>query len=295
MHLVTQFDEDGRPAAEVRSLVDLNPEHPGFQDPEYRRRRDAVAAVARAHQPGAAVPRISYTEREHGVWCEVQSRLAPLHRKHVCRELLDAQALLPLDRETIPQLCDLNRRLQRSAGFRMEPVMGLVRARTFLQHLAKRVFLSTQYVRHHSKPLYTPEPDIVHELVGHAASLAHRRIAEVSQSFGDAAARANEAELRRIEQVYWYTMEFGVVEENREVKAFGAGLLSSAGELKAIDQGPALLVWDLETIASTPYDPTRMQPHLFVAPSFERMLEDLSRWLVLDGWRTVGTPSARAV
>ena len=90
-------------------------------------------------------------------------------------------------------------------------------------------------------------------------------------------------------------MEFGVVEENREVKAFGAGLLSSAGELKAIDQGPALLVWDLETIASTPYDPTRMQPHLFVAPSFERMLEDLSRWLVLDGWRTVGTPSARAV
>jgi phenylalanine-4-hydroxylase len=167
----------------------------------------------------------------------------------------------------------------------MEPVMGLVRARTFLSALGREVFLSTQYIRHHSRPLYTPEPDIVHELVGHAASLAHPRLAEVNTCIGKAVDSADDSELLRLERVYWYSLEFGLVLEEGSVKALGAGLLSSAGELAQIESGPELRSWDLDAIAETPYDPTDMQPQLYVAPSFERLTSDIEDWVESGGWR----------
>jgi phenylalanine-4-hydroxylase len=166
----------------------------------------------------------------------------------------------------------------------MEPVMGLVRARTFLSALGRQVFLSTQYIRHHSRPLYTPEPDIIHELIGHAASLAHPRVAAVNACMGRATDLADEAELLRLERVYWYTLEFGLVEEAGAVKAFGAGLLSSAGELEQIECGPELRPWDLGAIAETPYDPSDMQPQLYVAPSFDRLLGDIEDWVESGAW-----------
>ena len=89
----------------------------------------------------------------------------------------------------------------------------------------------------------------------------------------------------RIERVYWYVMEFGVVQEDGQVRAFGAGLLSSAGEIAQIETGPRLLPWDLDAIAQTPYDPTTMQPHLFVAPSFDRLLGDVVSWIERGDWR----------
>jgi phenylalanine-4-hydroxylase len=272
------------PAGDVRNLVQLNDEHPGFHDPEYRARRDEIARIALEHSSGDVVPDAPYTEAEHGVWRQILELLAPLQEDHVCREFLEASHRFPLDRQLIPQLSEVNSRLQAATGFRMEPVMGLVRARTFLSHLGRRVFLSTQYVRHHSRPLYTPEPDIVHELIGHAASLAHPRVAQVNACMGWAADIADNDEMLRLERVYWYTMEFGLVEESGGIKAFGAGLLSSAGELAQIEDGPKLGGWDLSTIAETPYDPTDMQPELFVAPSFDRLLHEVQVWVESGGW-----------
>ncbi|MEE2829940.1 MAG: phenylalanine 4-monooxygenase [Myxococcota bacterium] len=286
MRVVRQQGTGSNPAGQLRSLVHLNPDHPGFHDRAYRQRRDEIARIALDYEASTAVARIHYTPREHSVWHQVQHCLAPLHQRSVCSPLLEAARHLPLDSRSIPQLEDVNQLLLQHTGFRMEPVAGLVKPVVFLSYLGNRIFLSTQYIRHHSRPLYTPEPDVIHELTGHAASLAHPRIAEVSQAFGRAAMLADATELRRIEQVYWYTMEFGVLEEEGQVKAFGAGLLSSAGELAQFDRGPALLEWRLEDIAETPYDPTRMQPHLFVAPSFERMVDDLGQWLATGGWRS---------
>ena len=286
MRLVSQPLSTPNPAADVRALVHLNPDHPGFHDGLYRARRNAIARTALNYTPSQTVPEVPYSAEEHQVWRWVNEALSPLHDAKVCAPLQRAGRDLAMDPNRIPQLAELNGQLRRRSGFRMEPVSGLVRAETFLTHLGKRVFLSTQYIRHHSRPLYTPEPDIIHELTGHAASLFHPRIADLSEAFGRAVAVADPLEQKRIEHVYWYTMEFGVVEEQGELKAFGAGLLSSAGELAQFDRRPALLVWDLDDIAETPYDPTRMQPHLFVAPSFGRMLDDLSCWLATGGWRS---------
>jgi phenylalanine-4-hydroxylase len=272
------------PAGDVRNLVQLGSEHPGFHDPEYRARRDEIARIALHHSTGDLVPDAPYTSAEHQVWAHIGELLAPVHERRVCHELLEASRRFPLERQQIPQLRSVNARLQAATGFRMEPVMGLVHAHTFLSHLGRRVFLSTQYVRHHSRPLYTPEPDIVHELIGHAASLAHPRVAQVNACMGWAADVADSDEVLRLERVYWYTLEFGLVEEAGGVKAFGAGLLSSAGELDQIEDGPRLEGWDLAAIAETPYDPTDMQPQLFVAPSFDRLLHDVQVWVESGGW-----------
>jgi len=167
----------------------------------------------------------------------------------------------------------------------MEPVAGLVTTRTFMRYLGERVFLSTQYIRHHSRPLYTPEPDVVHELIGHAATLVHPGIAEVNRLLGQAAAVANDDEMERIGRVYWYTMEFGLVDENGESKAYGAGLLSSCGELQDHATHATLKSWSLDEIAQTPFDPTMYQNTLYVAPSFTQMLVDVSRWVRNGEWR----------
>jgi len=266
-------------------LIELDPDHPGFQDPVYRSRRDTIARIALAYTAGSEVPEAPYVEEEHQVWQTVWEALTPLHQERVCKEVLALQAFLPLDHSRIPQLSALNPALESAAGFRMEPVAGLVSPKTFMRYLGNRIFLSTQYIRHHSRPLYTPEPDVVHELVGHAATLVHPGIAEVNRLLGMAADVANETEMQRIDKVYWYTMEFGVLEQSGGLKAFGAGLLSSVGELGAFDTHADLQDWDLDQMSQTPFDPTQYQSTLFVAPSFTHLLVDVSRWVRNGDWR----------
>ena len=273
------------PASDIRDLVQLGREHPGFRDAEYRARRNAIAHIAQQHRFGDPVPPAPYTEAEQEVWRTICMLLEPVQQRTVCCELLSMQKEFPLDATRIPQLEELNPRLRSMTGFSMQPVMGLVKARTFVEHLAQNIFLSTQYIRHHSRPLYTPEPDVVHELIGHAAALAHPRIAAANVCMGNAALTATASEMTRLERVYWYVLEFGLVEEGNEVRAFGAGLLSSAGELEQMRRGPELRSWDLDAIAATDYDPTQMQPWLFVAPSFDRLLSDLIAWVEAGRWR----------
>ena len=263
-----------QPAAD---LVVLDAEHPGFRDPEYRSRRNAIARLALDYT-GGSVPEVEYTAGELGVWRTVWQRLDPLHARWACREVLAAEDALPLDRARIPQLAQLNPRLRAASGFEMLPVAGLVAARTFLARLGQGVFLSTQYMRHPSAPLYTPEPDLVHELVGHAATLADPALAGLSRLMGQAAARTDVDGVRALERVYWFTLEFGAVEERGQVKALGAGLLSSVGEIERLQAAPHL-PWDLPRMAATPYDPTAFQPGYYVAPSFARLVDDVARWV----------------
>jgi phenylalanine-4-hydroxylase len=266
-------------AGGAEELVPLDPDHPGFKDPVYRARRNAIARMALDYREGERLPHVAYTAEEQTVWRTVWDHLAPLHERLACRAWLDSSRALALDRSRVPQLADVNDALQRGAGFRMLPVAGLVSGRMFLGMMGKGVFLSTQYMRHHSVPLYTPEPDVVHELVGHAASLFHPEIVRLSRLFGEAAWRVDDETVKRLELAYWYTLEFGVVEEEGKLKTCGAGLLSSFGELESFETNAELRPLDLEVASRIPYDPTQYQRLLFVSPSFERMAADVSGWL----------------
>ena len=259
-------------------LVALDPDHPGFRDPIYRARRNAIAKLALAHREGAPAPHVAYTEVEHDVWRSVWEHLTPLHAARAVREWRAAAAQLDLDRTRVPQLAELNERT-RPLGIEMLPVAGLIAAEGFLTALGRGVFRSTQYMRHHSMPLYTPEPDVIHELVGHATSFLPPEIVELSRAFGEAALDADPATLLQLERLYWYTLEFGVALEDGELKAYGAGLLSSYGELGDLGARAQLLPFDLEVMARTPYDPTDYQRVLFVAPSFAEMIARLRAWL----------------
>jgi phenylalanine-4-hydroxylase len=142
------------------------------------------------------------------------------------------------------------------------------------------VFLCTQYIRHHSTPLYTPEPDVVHEIVGHGVTLASQRLAELNRLFGNAVKRTTAADhLEKLSRVYWFTIEFGVLREGGEVKAYGTGLLSSAGELEEM-RDAELRSFDLEAASECAYDPTHFQPVLFCAESFDEMYQTLKDFLV---------------
>ena len=265
------------------TIVQLDPDHPGFRDAEYRARRNRIAEIALSYEPGAQVPDAPYTTEEHSLWRAIRDALEPAHRAHACAEYLEAALRLDLPREEIPQLREVSERVRAISGFRLEPVAGLVAPRVFLESLADGVFLCTQYIRHHSTPFYTPEPDVVHEILGHALTLASPRLAELNRLFGRAVKRTrSNASLERLSRVYWFTIEFGVLSEDGEVKAYGTGLLSSAGELEAMG-GAELRPLDLEEAARAVYDPTRFQPVLFRADSFDATEDALTRFLV--DWR----------
>jgi phenylalanine-4-hydroxylase len=262
------------------SIVRLDPDHPGFRDPEYRARRNQIAEIALSYRPGSAIPLAPYTEEEHGVWQTIWSALGPAHRAHACREYLDCVERLDFGTQRIPQLGEVTKKVEAISGFRLEPVAGLVEPRVFLESLANGVFLCTQYIRHHSTPLYTPEPDIAHEIIGHAITLASKRLAEINRLFGEAVKRTHDADrLDVLARIYWFTIEFGVLQEDGEVKAYGTGLLSSAGELEEMHKA-TLLPLDLEVASKQDYDPTHYQSVLFCADSFEDVYAKLKAFLL---------------
>ncbi len=261
-------------------VVQLSPDHPGFRDLAYRARRNHIAQLALDYRPGQPIPEAPYTAEEHEVWAKVWQALRPAHEAHACTEYLEAVKRLKFSPERIPQLSEVNEKVSAISGFRLEPVAGLVEPRVFLESLASGVFLCTQYIRHHSTPLYTPEPDVVHEIVGHAATLASPRLAELNRLFGAAVKRTPEpGELNRLARVYWFTIEFGVLRENGSLKAYGTGLLSSAGELEAMHSAE-LKPLELEVASRLEYDPTHFQPLLFCAESFDTMYQSLHEFLL---------------
>jgi phenylalanine-4-hydroxylase len=261
-------------------IVQLDPDHPGFRDASYRVRRNEIARLAMSYQPGAPIPAAPYVAKEHQLWQSILEIIEPQHRRRACKEYLDCIAKLDLPRDRIPQLNEVSAKVEAISGFRLEPVAGLVEPRVFLESLANGVFLCTQYIRHHSTPLYTPEPDVVHELLGHAVTLASGRLAELNRLVGGAVKRTTSSEaLDRLSRVYWYTLEFGVLIEQYEVKAYGTGLLSSAGELEEMHDAE-LRPFDLEEASRLEYDPTRFQPVLFCANTFASLFETLTDYLI---------------
>jgi phenylalanine-4-hydroxylase len=265
-------------ATQARALHELPADHPGFSDPAYRARRAAIAAVGEAYRPGDVIPDVEYTAEEDEVWRVVSSELAAKHQRYACAEYQRAAAAVQLPSERVPQLREVDARVHQLSGWHIFPVPGLVPTRDFYGALADRRFLSTQYIRHHSVPYYTPEPDILHEIVGHANMLASPALADLYERAGRASRRAaTDADLDRFSRVFWFTLEFGVVHEDDELRAYGAGLLSSYGEIEVF-RDAEIRPWDLDAMGRLDYDITVYQPVLFAASSFDAMVDDLGRF-----------------
>jgi len=261
----------------VRELtVELPADHPGVHDHEYLERRARIAEVGARHRPGDPIPDVRYSAEEDAVWATVSAELAGLHQRFACEEVKRGIERLDLPTTRVPQLREVDARLAALSGFHIRPVPGLVPTRQFYGALAERTFLSTQYIRHHSVPFYTPEPDIVHEIIGHATMLASPRLADLYEAAGRASLGAKSEEaLDFFSRVFWFTLEFGVVHEGGEVRAYGAGLLSSYGEIQVF-RDAEVRPWDVRAMGTTAYDITHYQPVLFAAQSTDQVLADLT-------------------
>lgn len=263
----------GYAVLDAAGRVELGTDHPGFADVVYRARRDEVARRSAEWQRGTEPPRIDYTPAENEVWATVWRELAPLLQQRAAQCILDAIPRLGLPVDRVPQLDEVSASLQPLTGFTYGVVPGLAELRDFYGSLADGLFLSTQYLRHPSVPLYTPEPDVIHEVVGHGLSLAVPELADVCRAMGRAVRRVTEpSALDALSRIFWFSIEFGCVWERGELRTYGAGILSSFGELNSFN-GAEVRPLDLAAMATHPYDITHYQPLLFAARSLAEVVE----------------------
>src|SRR6185295_12763740 len=177
------------------AVLELPTDHPGFSDPEYVARRNHIADLSSNLPLGSRPPTVEYTSTENGVWTAVHAALTALHRDYAVDEYQRSAARLDLPIDRVPQLSDVSDRLTELTGWRLCAVPGLVSTAEFFGALADRCFPSSQYVRHASVPFYTPEPDVIRELIGHANSLASPRIAGLCERAGQVAGRLTDPRL----------------------------------------------------------------------------------------------------
>ena len=262
---------------EFEHLDQMQLDHPGANDEEYRKRRDYIASLGKKFRETAIITDVEYTPHEQRVWRYVAEELEEIHARRASRFYLQAKKDLGFSNERIPQLTEMNRRLGELTGFRLAPIEGLVETRGFLSWLSYRTMLCTQYIRHHSRPEYTPEPDIVHEAIGHIPMFTNPEFADFSQFIGHGARIADDRQIDELGRLYWFTVEFGLIEEKGVLKAYGAGLLSSFGELEhAFSEEVERREFDLETVINHDFTYSDMQPVLYVIPSY-RYLKDVTR------------------
>ncbi len=260
----------------VEDIGILPLDHPGANDSVYKARRKQIARLAQDFRAGdREIPEVEYTKQEIETWKIATKKLAELHRHNANSRYLKSKDKLGIDTDRIPQLRDLNQRLAKSNNFNLQPIEGLIDTRSFLSMLERNTMLCTQYVRHHSNPEYTPEPDIIHEVVGHVPTFTNKEFLDFSRMIGYGARIANKEELEALGRLYWFTVEFGLIEEAGEIRAFGAGLLSSFGELQhCFSKDVERKRFNLKEVIDTDYDYSHMQSKLFIISSFEKLKKE---------------------
>lgn len=218
----------------------------------------------------------AYTPEQHSVWSELVSRRMPQLREHACSEYLEGFEQIGLQEDRLPDLKSVSARLGPRTGWQSTPVSGFLPADAFFEMLAARMFPTTTWLRSRDSMGYTPEPDIFHDVFGHVPMHAHPVFADFLQHYGKVCASLmhDPAALERMGRLFWFTVEFGLIRQNGEVKVYGSGLISSHGECsRVLAGGCEVKDFNLEAVMSQEFQTSEMQPVLYAVESFDQIYE----------------------
>lgn len=217
-----------------------------------------------------------YTAQEHATWKTLYERQTKLLLGRACDEFVAGMQALPIGPDAIPDFRRLSEVLMQRTGWQVVAVPGLVPDEVFFEHLANRRFPSGNFIRKPHELDYLEEPDVFHDVFGHVPMLMNPVIADYIQAYGEGGLRAQRlGRLTQLARVYWYTVEFGLVQQRDGLRIYGAGIASSATEsvFALDDPSPNRVRFDLERVMRTRYRIDDFQESYFVLGSLDELLE----------------------
>ncbi|MBB4630946.1 phenylalanine 4-monooxygenase [Sphingosinicella soli] len=217
-----------------------------------------------------------YTPAEHAMWDRLFARQTGMLPGRVVPAFLQGLDTLGMSEGGIPDFEVLSDRLMKATGWQVVAVPGLVPDRVFFEHLANRRFVAGRFIRTPEQLDYLEEPDVFHDVFGHAPLLANPVYADYMQAYGEGGLRAaSTGVLGKLARLYWYTVEFGLIREGDALRLYGAGIVSSFGEsvFALDDPSPNRIGFDLKRVMRTRYRIDDYQQSYFVIDSFEDLLE----------------------
>ncbi|HNC24897.1 MAG TPA: phenylalanine 4-monooxygenase [Opitutaceae bacterium] len=222
----------------------------------------------------------SYTAEEQSVWRTLHARMEELLPGRAADEFLTGLRALQLERDRIPALADVSRRLHAATGWRVARTPGLLDAHDFFGYLARRIFPCTDYIRGRRELDYTPAPDCFHDIFGHTPMIMHPRFADFYQRIGEAALACTDPAVEEgLTRIYWFTVEFGLIRNPGGLRIYGNGIISSSGEtVHSLTDQVEKRPFVPEQTAAQPYDIWHFQDVLWVVDSFDQLEREFVRW-----------------
>lgn len=219
-----------------------------------------------------------YSHTDHEVWDTLFQRQRELLPKRACAEFLDGVQRFGLGNGGIPKFDDITRLLRRTTGWELVAVEGLLPDEVFFDHLAHRRFPVSWWIRKPDQLDYLSEPDLFHDLFGHVPLLLNPVFADYMQAYGQGGMKAfaiGPEALMNLTRLYWYTVEFGLINTDAGMRIYGAGIVSSKGEsIYSLDSAaPNRIGFDLSRVMSTRYKIDTFQQTYFVIDNFEQLFE----------------------
>lgn len=225
-----------------------------------------------------------YPETDHENWRFLYNRQMQFLPGRACDEYLEGAQKLNLSPDKIPYLRDLSHVFSSITGWKVARVPGLIHEQNFFEMLRRKVFPSTDYIRGKDELDYTPAPDLFHDIFGHMPLLTNKNFASFYQMFGEAALNAEGENRTKLETFHWFTVEFGLIKNPEGMRIYGAGILSSLGEVQnALSDNVQVIDFDPERIVIQEYDVWHLQPILFAIDSFQQLEDGFKEWTKKNG------------
>ncbi|SHI87677.1 Phenylalanine 4-hydroxylase [Hymenobacter daecheongensis DSM 21074] len=233
-----------------------------------------------------------YTAQDQLVWKVLFDRQTALLHKRAASAFGQGLAKIGFHRNAIPDFQETSARLQKATGWQLEPVLGMLNDAEFFGLLAQRKFPATVWIRSMAQFDFIEEPDLFHGVFGHVPLLMDKAFADFLHFLGHVAAQHldDAPALARLERLYGFTVQFGLVQEKGETRLYGAGLLSSSGEIHHfLADATRRQPFDLATVLHTPYSEQHLQEQYFVLNSWEQLTESVAELAALlsSGWEQV--------